>query len=134
MSQAMLDSPDELAMRCAQAVMHFTNLMAYLASPRIVAKSGQLPTQKHLLEHADEYLEVVAVSKGTPESPGNRSLIAAEPYARQLRELFRTWVPSTDVPPHIQQTARELLAAAGFGAPPEGWDAFEGPPEEKPAP
>jgi hypothetical protein len=60
----MLDSPDELVVRCAQAVMHFTDLMAYLASPRIVAKRGQLPTQKHLLEHADEYLEVVTASDG----------------------------------------------------------------------
>ena len=45
----------------------------------------------------------MAALKAGTENPRKDTLIASEPYARKLRELFGTWTPSTDVPPAIQE-------------------------------
>lgn len=114
----------------AATMMHFTNLVAYIASPRLVAKAQQVPSREHLLEHTDAYLAVIAAAKQSPDDPGNQGLMAAEPHARKLRDLFEQWEPSPEVPAEITQAARAMLAAAGIPEPPGGWEQFEGWPEE----
>jgi hypothetical protein len=110
--------------------MHFMNLMAYIASPRLIATGQRMPSREHLLDHTDHYLALIEHAKQSQDNPGNQSVMAAEPDARKLRELFRTWEPSTDVPPEITQAARAFLAAYGIPDPPGGWDLFEGWPDE----
>lgn len=130
----MSDSSDTMPMVAPQIIMRFTNLMAYLASPRSIARVGQMPTQAHLLEHTGQYLDVLDALKRGPEAHDKEFLVAAEPYVRKLRALFLTWTPSTDVPTSIQEIAREFLTVSGFGTPLEVWDAFEGAPEERDPP
>jgi hypothetical protein len=124
------EDPSKLAAKYAAKLINFINLMAFIASPRLVAKTQQMPPREHLLDHADEYLALLEHAKQSPENPGNQSMVAAEPDARKLRELFQSWEPTTDVPLEITQTARAFLAAYGIPDPPGGWDQFQGWPDE----
>ena len=126
----MDEDPLKLTATYAAALMHFVNLMAYIASPRLVAERQQMPTREHLLDHTDQYLSVLEHEKQSPENPDNQAMIAAERDARKLRELFGGWEPSTNVPLEIAQAARAFLAAHGVPEPPGGWEQFEGWPNE----
>jgi hypothetical protein len=124
------EDPFNLVAKDAATLMHFMNLMGYIVSPRLVAKAPQMPTREHLLEHADAYLVLLENAKQSPDNPGNQAMMAGEPYARKLRELFQSWEPSTDVPLEVVQTARAFLTTHGIPAPPGGWEQFEGWPDE----
>jgi Uma2 family endonuclease len=124
------EDPTKLLAKYAATLMHFTNLMAFIASPRLVAKAQQMPSREHLLEHADAYLALLEDTKKSPNNPGNQAMMATEPHARKLRELVHRWEPSTDVPLEIAQTARAFLEAQGIPKPPGGWEQFEGWPDE----
>lgn len=125
--------PSEIIASLAAGLMNFTNLMGFIASPRLVSKAPQMPSREHLLEHIDQYLEAIEHLRQSPDNPGNQSLMATEPEARRLRELCESWEPSPDVPADIVQTARALLVLQGIPEPPGGWDQFEGLPDEPPA-
>jgi hypothetical protein len=129
----MDEDPSQIAASFAAGLMNLINLLGYIASPRLVIKAQQMPSREHFLEHIDQYLEVVERARQSPDNPGTKTLMAAEPYARKLRELCEGWEPSPDVPVDIVQTARTLLAIKGIPEPPGGWDQFEGWPDEPPA-
>lgn len=105
------------AAELAQTFATFLNLAGGLAAPRVWAKVSPWPTRAHLVEHADAFLTMLG---GTS---GQASLAAA---AARLRARLAAWEPGPQLPPELQREARELLAAAGAGEPPGGWDTFEG--------
>ncbi len=118
--------------RLAAAIAYFMNLMGLLASPRIVAKTEQWPSREHLLEHADMFLSFASgADEATVSSAGRPiDLEGILPHASKLRASLETWTPGPAVPPELQASARALLQAFGVPEPPEGWDQFEGGPED----
>jgi hypothetical protein len=85
-----------------------------------------------MLRNLDSYLGFVDFLRttGSGNEAANPRLIAAEPYARALRDLFSDWPPSSPLPTAIIDNARAMLETAITDRPPpEGWDAFEGFPE-----
>lgn len=106
--------------------MCLLDMMVLLASPKLVAKIGSLPDREHVLRHLDDYMHVAAEWERKYDGSSRRITTA---HARKLRDVFSTWVPSTDVPAEVVQAARALLAEFGM-EPDEGWDNFEGFKEE----
>jgi hypothetical protein len=104
------------AAEMAQALATFLNLAAGLAAPRVWAKVSPWPNRSHLLEHTDAFLSLLT-------STGSQEALVA-PAAR-LRTHLAAWEPGPQLPPEVQQAARELLSAVGVGEPPGGWDVFE---------
>jgi hypothetical protein len=132
------DAPDPIGQAAIKNFMF--NLMClmeittFFASPRIVAKADGVPTREHVLEHLDAYLPVARKMRrgGGPDS---RPVPEMATHAERLRELFSEWTPSLlDIPPEVVQESRNFLAALGVLGPEEGWDAYEGPPEDAPGP
>jgi hypothetical protein len=117
-------------MHAAMTTASFLNMVAVLASPRVFAKVEALPSRESLLQQIDAYIEVVAALQSDPRSEGETSLVATLPHARELRAQCVAWLPSSDVPALVMQTARAVLAAFGAPEPLEGWDQFEGYPDE----
>jgi hypothetical protein len=104
------------------------NLIAVFAAPRVAARMAskvqQLPPSEVVLEHLDHYFAFIAYCQEHPGSGGDWDPVKSDPYAIKLRELFRTWSPSPDIPPEIMQNARGFLEACGLPAPGEGWDQW----------
>ncbi|KYF79550.1 hypothetical protein BE20_17565 [Sorangium cellulosum] len=117
--------------------MCLLDIMAFFASPRLAAKGISLPSREHILQHLDAYIPVAAEWERNYDGSTRRITTA---HAQKLRDLFSAWMPDVDIPADIVQGARAFLDEFGI-EPQEGWDAFEGPPEEtqavltsKPAP
>lgn len=129
----MNEDLSSFAAEMARVTICFTNMMGFLASPRIIAKAPTLPSREHILEHIEGFLGVLArASRPTQPSEGG-TWRDSEPHASRLRELFREWTPEQGISCEIVQTARACLLAVGISEPAGGWDAFEEPEEDSPS-
>jgi hypothetical protein len=117
--------------RTIATALSFVDALGVLAAPRVAAKVEKWPTRAQLQEMLDVYLQFVDRCKGSTML-ANQETVQTEPHALKLRELFSTWTPSANVPPEIMLTSRTLIETSGLGAPDEGWDQWEGPPDEPP--
>jgi hypothetical protein len=123
--KSMKETPVEFCSRIGGTVSRFLDIMAYLASPRLIAKYPGL-SPGHLLEHIDGFLAIVDETRGNPDD----GFTKMEPHALKLREMCRQWQDPSQVPMEMTLEARELIRAIAFGEPPGGWDAYEGDPDE----
>ena len=71
----MDEDPLKFVTAYAATLMQFVNLMAYIASPRLVAKGQQTPSREHLLEHTDQYLALLEHAKQSWREPNPRCTI-----------------------------------------------------------
>lgn len=123
-------STADIAAHMAMVTMQFINMVAFLASPRVVAASGGVPPREHLLSHIDEFVAALP-SLGAPGDQARSDVLL---LACALRDLVREWMPdsvSPCVPPLVQEGARALLRAQGIPEPPGGWDHFEAPKDDE---
>jgi len=122
-------SPQAKAMRFAMTFAGFMDMAAMLASPRVMAKVGTIPESERpkFLTCTDAFLQIIAESN-------DENWRATRASIEKLRGLLAAWPPSSHVPPEVQATAREILAALEIPEPAEGWDRFEGPPAEETSP
>ena len=122
----MIETPMARVARIARTVTQLLNLMGYLASPKLIAKFPAVLSPNHLLEHIDGYLAVIEETRGSTDGGFTKT----ESHALKLRELCVQWQDPAVVPKEMTLAARDLFEAFGLGEPPEGWDSYEGHPDE----
>ncbi|WP_437611474.1 hypothetical protein WMF20_06070 [Sorangium sp. So ce834] len=113
--------------RTMASLVCLLDAMALFAAPKLAAKIGRVPPREGILEHLEAYL-IIAPEMTAPV--GDMPRQDTTPHALKLRELFSAWTPSSQIPQEIVQAAREFLEAFGIAGPDEGWDNFEGFPDD----
>jgi hypothetical protein len=106
------------------------NLMTAFAAPRYLARadiSKPVP-QEEILGLFDDFVEIFDKA-----GSGDKSLRILD-ATRRMRTLLQAWPFGPIAPEPIVRTAREFMTAFGISEPEEGWDQWEAPPEEDPAP
>jgi hypothetical protein len=110
----------ELASELAQAIALCLNTLAVLAAPRV------------FLQHADaQFCASVPgiIDRVLQFQLGDQPFTSVEPLLREIHNLARA-LELQRLPPEITEKARACLEGVGVPTPPEGWDDFEGWPEE----
>lgn len=122
-----LSEPSQLS-SFLQGFTHLLDILAVLASPKLLARLGRLPSSDHIRDLLRQY---VAAAPHMQPAFGEESLQTALPQAHALYALFQDAAIRAPAPPEMVQAARAFFEAAGMGIPPCGWDDFEGLNEDE---
>lgn len=115
----------------AALVAEALNLLAVLAAPRLYARWSTQAPPSALREALDaRMLALAAFCEHATGSPDAERFRAAAPQVRALADKVIRATSDSLSGTDWMLPSRQCLDALGFHAPPEGWDAFEGWPDE----
>lgn len=122
-----LSDPNQLS-SFLQGFTHLLDILAVLASPKLLARLSRLPPSDHIRGLLNHY---IAAAPHMQPAFGEDALQSALPQAQALYALFQDATITAPAPPEMVQAARAFFEAAGMGTPPCGWDDFEGLEEDE---